>query len=81
LLGELQGVQAMADRDYARAAERFGSVQAAAADPERLAQLRALALVLDGRRSEARDVVQAAASASGRDRDAWSWLMEAFSLH
>lgn len=81
LLGELQGIGAMAERDYARAEERFRSVQAAAAEPDRLARLRVLALALAGRRAEAeRAIADAAPLASDRDRDAWSWLTDTFSL-
>lgn len=81
LLGEFQGIQSMAERDYARAAERFASVQADAAEPARLAQLRVLALVLQGRRTEAQRVMaQAPPVASETERDAWSWLKQAFSL-
>jgi predicted membrane-bound spermidine synthase len=53
MLDEIQGIGAMADRDYRRAAELLGRAEAFAAQGDRLRRYRILALGLAGEREQA----------------------------
>jgi predicted membrane-bound spermidine synthase len=71
----LKGYDALAARDYLATDGVLGRVQSRAAEPERVAELRMLALCLAGRPEPAAEVArQASESLHLRDADVWSWL-------
>jgi hypothetical protein len=77
MLEEIQGIGAMADRDYGRAAGLFGRAEPFAAHGDLLRKYRILALGLAGERERAADLLESAGRwtrAPGADLSEWSWL-------
>jgi spermidine synthase len=83
MLEEIQGVGAMADREYRRAAELFGRAEPFAAQGDRLRKYRMLALGLAGEREQAARLLESAGAWTTNPRtdlSEWRWLAARFSL-
>jgi predicted membrane-bound spermidine synthase len=75
---ELLAIDALGERDYGRAAERFASAERGE-HADKLRPLRVLALGLAGRTSEAQQAIaEAPVSPDPAERPAWEWLARRF---